>query len=506
MPSSNLSHLLLVSFPGWGHARPLCVLAARLVSESDKVLVTVLTTPHMLDKTRFEISRQFETGSLALQRIRLVSVFQSDATDMMAVLGLFAKSYAPAYETLTLAKPITCSMTGTLFEAAPAPVAVILDFFALPQLQATRALTGRSVPVISWVTGGCSTFIRGWGPESFGGLGDFGAKVDAEVARTNKSALEVGEQLYRHTDGSLVQIPGIRAMYDHEFFPQKLPFEMPVSMLIRGGREYTCSFLMDSDAVLIASSDAYEKVSLDAVRAWFLELEKPVYAVGPLLPAGYASTRSDVNESNANVEVFLEDMLEKHGPRSVVFISFGTAFWPTKGEYLEEVVEALIKKSFPFILSHASPFAKVSAELSEKVQSWGLGLLTSWSPQQYILNHQARNGLVPHSRRARRICWPFDADQPTAAAHLTENLKAAFELIEVRTGLGLKPLHRTGKAPKGTREAVGVEIRAVLDACRGEEGKQLRRNAEQLKVEFAAAWEDGGAAKADLRRLLEKYA
>lgn len=104
-----------------------------------------------------------------------------------------------------------------------------------------------------------------------------------------------------------------------------------------------------------------------------------------------------------------------------------------------------------------------------------------------------------------RICWPFSADQPTAAAHVTENLKAAFELFEVRTGLGLQPIHRTGQTPKGTREAVGEEIRRVLDAARGEKGKELRKNAERLKGEFAAAWEEGGTAKNALREFLEKY-
>ncbi|KAG5641589.1 hypothetical protein DXG03_004672, partial [Asterophora parasitica] len=104
------------------------------------------------------------------------------------------------------------------------------------------------------------------------------------------------------------------------------------------------------------------------------------------------------------------------------------------------------------------------------------------------------------------IFWPFEADQPAAAAHVTENLKAGFELLEVRTGLGLQRLHRNGKTPTGTPEAVVEEIRAVVDAARGEEGEKLRKNAEKLKEAFAAAWEDGGAAKVELRHFLDKYA
>jgi hypothetical protein len=89
---------------------------------------------------------------------------------------------------------------------------------------------------------------------------------------------------------------------------------------------------------------------------------------------------------------------------------------------------------------------------------------------------------------------------------LSCNLKVAFELVEVRTGPdGLKPMLRNGLAAKGTREAVGKEIRQVIDACRGERGEELKRNAEELKRKFEKAWEDDGEAKRDLNAFLERY-
>ena len=62
-----------------------------------------------------------------------------------------------------------------------------------------------------------------------------------------------------------------------------------------------------------------------------------------------------------------------------------------------------------------------------------------------------------------RIFFPLLGDQPTAAIHVTENLHAAFELFQVRSGDGLKPLHRNGITPEGSREAVGVEVRQTID-------------------------------------------
>ena len=106
----------------------------------------------------------------------------------------------------------------------------------------------------------------------------------------------------------------------------------------------------------------------------------------------------------------------------------------------------------------------------------------------------------------KRICWPITADQPAAAAHLTGNLNVAFELFQVRTGDGLKPLARNGLAAEGTREAVGIEIRQIIDLCRCEKGQVMRSNAEQLKLKFAKAWEDDGIARQEIRKVLRKYA
>ena len=42
-------------------------------------------------------------------------------------MNLFAEAYPAVYKTLYEAKPITCSATGTTFDAAPTPCAVVLD-------------------------------------------------------------------------------------------------------------------------------------------------------------------------------------------------------------------------------------------------------------------------------------------------------------------------------------------------------------------------------------------
>ena len=64
---------------------------------------------------------------------------------------------------------------------------------------------------------------------------------------------------------------------------------------------------------------------------------------------------------------------------------------------------------------------------------------------------------------------------------------------------------RNGRVPKGTREAVGEEFREIIDACRGEQGEELRRNAKEVQRKFEKAWEEDGEAKQELNAFLERY-
>lgn len=95
------------------------------------------------------------------------------------------------------------------------------------------------------------------------------------------------------------------------------------------------------------------------------------------------------------------------------------------------------------------------------------------------------------------------ADQPLNAANLTEKLQVAYELFEVRSGLGLKPIHRLGdKAPSGTLEAMRVEAHSVLEKARGPDGEAKRANAQKIAQALAAEWADGGRCWGELKKIL----
>ena len=102
-----------------------------------------------------------------------------------------------------------------------------------------------------------------------------------------------------------------------------------------------------------------------------------------------------------------------------------------------------------------------------------------------------------------RICWPFGADQPTNAARLSAVLDVAYELFEIRTGdYGLKPIHRLGKSPVGTIEAVREETNEILAKAFGEDGARKRANMKKLQQEVLNTWNEDGPAQKDLRRFI----
>ena len=75
-------------------------------------------------------------------------------------------------------------------------IVLYFQVFAFLQFQATRAISGRSIPIIVCVTLAAGYIIRIFGPESLGGKGDIAAKIDAEVARTGLSDDEIGHKVY----------------------------------------------------------------------------------------------------------------------------------------------------------------------------------------------------------------------------------------------------------------------------------------------------------------------
>ena len=126
------------------------------------------------------------------------------------------------------------------------------------------------------------------------------------------------------------------------------------------------SAFRECEATIINTSYAYDSVSLGAMKQWFSDMQKELYVLGPLLPPGYGIPTHNSEGENVDIETFLGQMLVQHGKGSVFFvrffpffciptkyispqISFGTNFYPSVPEYVDELIEALIVKKAPFV-------------------------------------------------------------------------------------------------------------------------------------------------------------
>ena len=52
------------------------------------------------------------------------------------------------------------------------------------------------MPIIACTTTGAGQIIRAFGPESMGGMGDIGPRIDAETTRTGLPVNEIGPKVH----------------------------------------------------------------------------------------------------------------------------------------------------------------------------------------------------------------------------------------------------------------------------------------------------------------------
>ncbi|OBZ67123.1 Anthocyanidin 3-O-glucosyltransferase [Grifola frondosa] len=486
-------HIVVFSYDVWGHSRPMCTLVAQMV-RLRMIVVTFFTTVALYDRIKSEISRSFEPGEEhLLDRIRVIALqknpqeyFGGDTLDT---------AFEDTYSKLISEEPLTCVKTGTSYNSVRSPDAAIVDFFATVPFNAAKKLNKKSAKVFAWVPGATNIlfYFFGIGP---GGeeRRNLAAKVEAEVKRSGRPFNSVAMEVLFGSDGSVVRVPGLPPMYDHEYHPQDFTFPEDFAAKIVLMAQGT---LEASDGVLLLSAEAYEPECVAAVREWFAQTSRSVTVCGPLLPSGKNAAAHEKQQSSEGSEIqkFLDSILESHGAHSLLYISFGSMFWPARPDVIWAFLDVVMELKIPFILSHASPLAVVPEEVSRKVREYRLGLLSPWTPQQTILDHSATGWHATNILALRR-------GPATQCRALTHNLDAAYELIEVRTGKGLLPILRTGYTPIGTPEAVRNEAKDVLTKAFGEDGERKRAKLQALKKALAESWAEDGPPGAMLKRSL----
>ncbi|GJE88818.1 glycosyltransferase family 1 protein [Phanerochaete sordida] len=511
MSETKPLHIVAVAYGGWGHIRPLCTLATRLV-RLRRATVTLLVSRHVYAKAAAELVRNFEDGEDALQAQIRLAALDAHATDLYDY-DVVGAAFAQEYPKLVRGAPMRCAHTHAELPALPPPQALILDLMHYALLPIARAASASIKVLCSGPPSILSTYLLvGTLGSRSGGRTVAEEKIEGYAAQKGLSLREAADAMFNEPPGDVIQAAGLPPMYWYENTPQTPVIQVKLGF----SRLLVIKLVNECDAYISSSMECFEpKESVQGFSEFFARTSRKLYLLGPLMPMTKRSDAADAAQAAQSPEIvdFLQNALQKHGERSMVYMSFGTFFWTAHPEKAWAFLDVLMEKKIPFIMSHASQLAHVPDEVKAKVKASGTGLLVPWAPQQAILEHPATGWFVTHAgfnsivesiyAGVPMICWPFSADQPLNAMHITENLDIAYELFEVRTGPGLKPVHRTGKAPVGTLDAVRAEAAAVLARAFGDDGAQKRERVRRLREAMLEPWQPGGAAWVAGEQLLD---
>ncbi|KAI0327395.1 UDP-Glycosyltransferase/glycogen phosphorylase [Cubamyces sp. BRFM 1775] len=505
--TSSPTHLLLAAVHMWGHARSMTVLAARIV-KMRPVVVTFCIATKLYDRAKAEILSDFaDDDEELLGRIRLIPIEQGPN---LLDPGTYRDNFLAVWNELYSGKPIICkSVAGTeqVVDLRRDPLSILLvDGFAIEILNALYRQRETSP-----YRGGFN--IWNWCPVSTTYIASHYLQDPIPLAEAiaERERMSFGDAAYQAMPRNvLLRPPGLPPMYDYEFQPQA--FEFPRDMI---GRIFIklARGMAEADGIVTLDSEAFHPEATHAAREHYKSISRKFYSAGPLITEGRPGLVTQAVEGGNDVLKFMNEQLAVHGERSLIYISFGSLFWPPDSAKLSTTLETFMDKGIPFIFPRASPLAQLPEDLMQRLTEYPGVYMSDWVPQQAILDHPVTGWCLTHGGHntivecihsgVPMIVWPIIADQPGNAVHISENLNIAYELLEVRTGNGLGQIYRTGQTPVGTTKAVREELQDVLARAFGEDGTAKRARIQELRKTMSDAWSDQGASRRDVEALLD---
>ncbi|KAI0821609.1 UDP-Glycosyltransferase/glycogen phosphorylase [Trametes gibbosa] len=499
-------HLVVFASYFWGHARPLSTFAAR-IAKMHNIVVTFIVIKSLYARVEAEIARDFRPEEKhRLERIRIIALEDGN--------GSHETSGAPgAFKTLWSRichdNPLICAKTGAQLEPLQIrPAAALLDFFCVDAFDAVRELSGLTVKTYVWYACAANTFFPILGEDPF-------VKAKTEAERTGKSLTDAAFNMYWTPNGRLVHSPYGLTMHDYETQPQQCQLD----------RELVCHILMrlprllrEVDGLVTFDAAGYQPKATAAIKQLYEARSRRAIFAGPLVPEGDQAMikETSLSENGREIMAFLDKKLKTTGEHSVLYLSFGSFFWPSDPAKIWAVLDVLMEKGIPFIMSYAASYAgPIPDNIKAKVTEYGNAIVSNWVPQQALLDHPATGWYLMHGGHngtlesiiagVPMIVWPITADQPLNAIYLSEEANVAYELVEVRHGAGLGRIHRNGRTPVGTIDAVKAEARAVLDKAFGADGAEKRARLQVMRKTLEAAWAEDGVARREVAAFLEEF-
>jgi cis-zeatin O-glucosyltransferase len=243
--------------------------------------------------------------------------------------------------------------------------------------------------------------------------------------------------------------------------------------------------------------------------------EKPLWAVGPLLPQSIWTAKK--GSTSLDVESCLR-WLDCQHPASVVYVFFGSASSLSR-QQLQELARGLeasqqsflwvvrIADNARFTASDEAQMDWISELLPEGYEGRIAGrgfLVRNWAPQLDILSHKATGGFVTHcgwnstlesiNTGVPMVAWPLHFDQ------FANSILVAREL---KVGVEVKKWTKADENELVMAEEVEKAIRRVM--AEDGEGLEMRSRAKELGLAARRAVAEEGSSWKELESFIHLF-
>ncbi|WVZ62525.1 hypothetical protein U9M48_012264 [Paspalum notatum var. saurae] len=229
----------------------------------------------------------------------------------------------------------------------------------------------------------------------------------------------------------------------------------------------------------------------------------PVYPIGPLHKISSTTGATETSSLLSQDRTCLE-WLDRQEEASVLYVSFGSLVSIDEAE-LVETAWGLAGSQVPFLWvvrhnlvsrSSSSSSRHASLQLPDGFAeaTEGRGMVVPWAPQHEVLGHRSVGGFWTHSgwnstlesvcEGVPMICRPRFADQMINMRYVQEVWRVGFEL-------------------EGGLERGKVEMAARKLMC-GEEGREMRKRAMDLRDKADKCIKEEGSSKSAIEMLLKR--
>ncbi|KAG8761959.1 hypothetical protein FRC11_011920 [Ceratobasidium sp. 423] len=463
----------------------------RMVEKFPILFISLFVHDSEISKTTKYLDSQFSTSS---SRVRIVAASSNGESapiiSLTNVLGLFVyleKSFK-IWMTKELQRGIDVPVDGQLVSK---PGWIIEDQGSGGVSLACQDI--HKLPVVSCCRHGNEKNGHG------------GRVFETISQRQDFSPAKGGEMYLQEVSDRLICMPGVPIHHEWELLPQYIPF-IPSLWAHLNGR--WTNLLKNVDIVICCATFEMAPISACALASAFSKPITPFF-IGPSVDLKTLPNRPD---SDSTITQFLDCAYTEKGAHSVIYVAFGTIYFPPPSSvsHLTTILDEIVHSGLRFILALSSPSAQLDEAWMDAHVQAGNAIFPKWTNQTAVLDHPAIHYSLSHGgwnsviealvRGVPMIFWPFASDHPTNTMQIATVHDCGFELLQVRTGPARSTAYQNGQEVKivGTDNAVGREMKQILEFSKGPRGEHQRLNSRLLGKVIADSLKQGGSGDLDL--------